>query len=281
MALVTMLAHTFCYVGSMLTPAGIAKLLQLANVMGAVGGIAMVGMAATALFLRRLHYEVFYVIHVGLYVLIIVAAGMHRPDISTDTLVIVIVTGMLWFSDRLLRAGRLLWYLRGNTVTLTPLPCGGTRVVLKRPVARAVPGKHIFLYIPSIRIAQSHPFTISAVDPITLVISGHDGFTKDLARVANANPGIEVKASMEGPYGSLVDWERYDHLVFIAGGSGASFAFGVVTDLLEKWERGTHRKISITFVWVVREQGTYDVMNFQTFFIFSFPQSSYSISSTS
>ena len=84
-------------------------------------------------------------------------------------------------------------------------------------------------------------------------MAAYDGFTSDLHAFAMKNPGQALKASIDGPYGTVPDFTIFDKVVFIAGGSGASFTCGVAVDMLRKLcDSG---KTVIEFIWVVREQG--------------------------
>lgn len=211
-----------------------------------------------ALIMKRLRYEVFYVTHVTMYMLIIINVALHRPDFAKKTVIIPIVAAAMWGSDRILRAVRTLWNSRDNRATITPLPQGGTRIVLRRSPSRAVPGTHCFLWVPKIRLFESHPFTIVSTSPtsLELVISAYDGFTHELHEYAVKNPGISLRASIDGPYGALPNFAKVaDKIVLIAGGSGASFTFGIALDALKKLEESS--KTTIDFVWAVREQGMF------------------------
>ncbi|KAF7540733.1 hypothetical protein G7054_g1190 [Neopestalotiopsis clavispora] len=130
---------------------------------------------------------------------------------------------------------------------------GGVRVVLKRPCAQiASPGSHCFLWIPQIRLWESHPFTIVSNGPsgLELVMKSHKGFTEALYTFASRYPGFSTHASVDGPYGALPDTAKYDKLVLLAGGSGAAYAFGLLNRIIDKPERSTIQ--SINFFWTVK-----------------------------
>jgi predicted ferric reductase len=120
-----------------------------------------------------------------------------------------------------------------------------------------VPGTHCFLWVPRIRALESHPFTIVSVTPysLELVIAAYDGFTRGLHSYAINNPGVSLRASIDGPYGAVPDFARTaDKVILVAGGSGASFTFGVALNIIHKL--GDSRRISIEFIWTVKDQGT-------------------------
>jgi NAD(P)H-flavin reductase len=86
-----------------------------------------------------------------------------------------------------------------------------------------------------------------------LIISTQSGFTRDLHRYAEKYPGSNLKVSVEGPYGTHPDPMDYDKVILIAGGSGATFTFGLVTDMLKHMADDSKKRVD--FIWVVRETG--------------------------
>ncbi|RDW64032.1 hypothetical protein BP5796_10534 [Coleophoma crateriformis] len=233
-------------------------LLEKPQICAMVAGISMVLIGATATFLRKMQYEVFYVIHVTLFLLILITVAMHRPSLAEKAVYIPIVTGCLWAADRIVRLGRLLWNLYGTRAHLTPLANGGTRIVLSRSSTSVVPGAHCMLWIPAIRSLESHPFTIASSTATTLefVVSAQDGFTRHLHEYAVRNPGASLRASFHGPYGVFPNLSKSaERVVLVAGGSGASFTFGVALDMIAKVGVGSSTK-SIDFIWVVKHRDT-------------------------
>ncbi|TVY94022.1 Ferric/cupric reductase transmembrane component [Lachnellula willkommii] len=249
--LVSMILHATIYLAGDIDQDNLANLREDAQVEGIIAGFLMLLSVALAVLIRKIRYEVFYVTHVVLFIVIIILVGMHRPDFTTKTVIGVIVIGSLWFADRVIRSLRTLFFSFGNTATLTPLPHGGTRVVLRKSPGRAVSGTHCFLWIPGVRALESHPFTISSTKPLELVVAAYDGFTRDLHAAAVKNSGQTLKASIDGPYGTIPNFANFTKVVLIAGGSGASFTFGIAIDLLRKL--GTSQTTTIEFIWTIRE----------------------------
>ena len=237
-------------------------LLEDDQIHGIIAGSGMFVTLIAAVVIRRLRYELFYVTHVLMYMLIIINVGLHRPNFALKAIIITCCAGGVWACDRLLRGARVLFYVHGNRATITPLPQGGTRIVLSRCPARAAPGNHCFLWIPQIRLLETHPFTIVSATPSSMefVVAAYDGFTNDLHRYATAHSGVTLRASVDGPYGTLSNFaEAADKVVLIAGGSGASFTFGVAVDLVKKL--GDSTKTTIEFIWAVKDHGksTYEL----------------------
>ncbi|KAG6029327.1 hypothetical protein E4U41_000389 [Claviceps citrina] len=218
--------------------------------MGMVAGVSWVLLALTAIFIRRWCYELFYYLHVSLWIVSLVSLGFHHPDLANKFTIAAVVAGSAWGLDRLIRFVRLMVFSVNNSATLTPLANGGTRVTLAKPLTSARPGKHAFLWIPQLRLCQSHPFTVASADPLEFVIASRDGFTGALHKYAVANPGACVKASIEGPYGAVLDVSAFESVVLIAGGSGASFTFGLAQTLSRQRTSTMTRRV--VFVWVVK-----------------------------
>jgi len=108
---------------------------------GIVLGFSMFFTVLAGMTVRRLKYELFYIIHLGLFVVMVVTLGLHRPSFDKDkTLIVTVLVASLWCCDRLIRLARLMYNGINNKATIYPLPNGGTRIVLKKPMARARPG---------------------------------------------------------------------------------------------------------------------------------------------
>lgn len=221
---------------------------------GAIAACCMLLTVSVAILLRNLRYELFYVIHVILFMVIIIMIGFHRPSYATKSAYITTFAGSVWTLDRLIRFTRLSWNSISNTAIISPLPNGGTLIILNKRVARMESGKHAFLWMPEIRTTETHPFTAVSNHPLKFVVSAHNGFTRDLHDYAVKNPGATLKASVDGPYGVLPSFCTYDRVLLIAGGSGASFTFGVALNMLDGFVNSS-RKPAIEFVWVVRHEG--------------------------
>ncbi|KAI0453453.1 ferric reductase NAD binding domain-containing protein [Xylaria acuta] len=218
---------------------------------GIVLGFAMFFTVFAGTILRRLKYELFYIVHLALFVVIVVTLGLHRPSFDQDkTLIVTVLIAALWFSDRLIRVTRLAYNSINNEATIFPLPNGGTRIVLKKPMTRARPGKHCYVWLPHIRAFETHPFTIVATEPLELIINSYSGFTRDLHRYASNKPGAPLKVSVEGPYGTFPDPMEYDKVVLVAGGAGATFAIGLAADMLRRMTLDSTNQIEL--IWATR-----------------------------
>lgn len=228
-----------------------------------VAGFSVLSGIFSAIVLRRIWYELFYVVHIVSWMSALVAIGLHQPDFGKG-LILTVLAGSLWSADRILRAGRIAAHAVNNSATLHPLPNGGTKIVMKKAPARAVAGKHCFVWIPAIRKFETHPFTIHGTGPVEFTVKAQDGFTRDLHKYATENPGASVKASVDGPYGTFPDPMEFDKIVLIAGGGGATFTFGLAVNVLERLKSevdAAHKKI--VFVWAVQKHGMFPCCRLQ------------------
>ncbi|KAK8017952.1 hypothetical protein PG991_007142 [Apiospora marii] len=220
---------------------------------GIVLGFAMLAAAVEAFILRRFNYELFYVVHIVLFTVMLITLGLHRPEVNKEKIAIIAcLAAGLWVADRLIRMGRLIYNSVNNEATLHPLPQGGTQILLKKPLHRAVPGTHCFVWLPRVRLFETHPFTIVATSPTELIVNSYNGFTRSLHKYATKNPGATLKVSLEGPYGTFPDPILFDKVICVAGGSGATFTFGMASNMLQKMTENT--KSSIEFIWAVRSR---------------------------
>lgn len=220
-----------------------------------IAGFSMLLTVFAATVIRRFWYEVFLVTHILCYITILIAVGFHRPHLGEAIVVILILAAAIWALDRLVRYLRLAINSVNNSATLYPLSNGGTRVVLRKAPRRAAPGKHSFLWMPKIRAFEMHPFSIVSTDQgnCEFIVCAHDGFTRALHKHATEHPGQSLRASVDGAYGTLPDPMDFDKIILIAGGSGASFTFGLAVNILNRMTETSTQ--SIVFVWAVKEHG--------------------------
>lgn len=249
--LIHVILHTACYCSYFVGAGRSSRLLYAGEIYGMVAGLSFLGLGVSGAIVRRWWYELFYYLHISFWILGIVMVGLHQPEMAKYIIFATFACGGIWLLDRLVRLTRLAAYSISNEVTVHPLPNNATRVVLKKPPLGASSGKHCFLWIPSIRASETHPFTIASPDPVEFVIASYDGFTRDLHRFALENPGKSLKASVDGAYGTFPKPQHSDKTLLIAGGSGASFAFGAALDSLEKRKSGKASN-EMVFVWMVR-----------------------------
>ena len=161
--------------------------------------------------------------------------------------------------------------------TITSMP--NTKLLqLKIPVPtskiarfRAAPGQHVYLSIPPestpatnftslIHNLLFNPFTVADVSgtDITLVLRGlHGPTTKAIHTLANlhkAKPPINI----EGPYGSSRSFPnlaaRFDRILLVAGGVGATFILPIYRDLREQLGAEAKSADHLTLTWSIRTE---------------------------
>lgn len=249
--LIHVILHTACYCSYFVGAGRSSRLLYPEEIYGMIAGLSFVALAFSGAIVRRWWYELFYYLHIAFWLLGIVMVGLHQPETGKYIIFVTCACGGIWVFDRLCRLARLAAYSISNEVIVHPLPNNATRVVLKKPPLGATSGKHCFLWIPKIRVSETHPFTIASSNPVEFVIASYDGFTRDLHRYAVENPGKSLKASVDGAYGTFPKPQHSDKTLLIAGGSGASFAFGAALGALEAGP-GHQLGRKIVFVWLVK-----------------------------
>lgn len=97
---------------------------------------------------------------------------------------------------------------------------------------------------------SSHPFTVSSTPDsgeIEFIIRRRTGITNRLAKQVHASGGSRAfKVLLDGPYGGLPNhFSDFEHVIIVAGGSGASFALGALRSLSANPRRV--RRISFLF----------------------------------
>src|SRR3569833_1262442 len=213
--------------------------------------------------LHSVTYTIFFYKRAAMHVLqereqiagIIAGFGFHRHDFKEKAPIVTCITASMWATDRLIRLTRFLINTTNNEATVYPLPNGGTRIIMSKKPMRAAPGKHCFVWIPKIRLLEMHPFSIISTQPMEFVVYDSTGFTRDLHAYATAIPGAKLRASLEGPYGTFPDPMEYDKIILEAGGSGASYTFGLAVNLLEKMDAKSTK--NIVFIWTAKTHGTF------------------------
>jgi predicted ferric reductase len=229
------------------------RLSVLTVVYGEVAGGCFLMVVVAGVVVRRWWYEAFYYMHISFWIAALVFTGLHQPSPQKSAWKIVALCAGLWVLDRIARLVRIVVAGINNSATVWPLPNGGTRIVFKKGPPMASAGQHAFVWIPRIRLFESHPFTIAALDETEFVVASYDGFTKSLHDYAVRHPGAELRASLDGPYGALPDMGVFDRVVLIAGGSGASFTIGRALHMLSRVaSKNDKREQRLLFVWCVR-----------------------------
>ncbi|KAH7131361.1 ferric reductase like transmembrane component-domain-containing protein [Dactylonectria estremocensis] len=229
---------------------------------------------------RHAYYEIFKTIHIALAILAVYGLWIHLAQYPPQFTWLKAAAG-LWAADRAARVLRMLWSHLGGSRSRTiveALPGNAVRLTttLARPWS-ARPGQHAYLYMPSLSLWQSHPFSIAWVDGVedasterlastrqdlmapqqmrvSYVIRARTGFTDSLYKKALAAPGgrLETTCYSEGPYGGTHSLESYGTAVLFAGGVGITHQVPYVQKLVAGYSEGTVATRKILLVWTIQ-----------------------------
>lgn len=247
---------------------------------GFIGTCAFVGLALQAFSpVRHAFYETFKIIHIGLAILAVYALWIHLK--GYEPLRWLQTAAALWAADRAARIFRMLWYGvggSGSRTVIEALPGNAVRLTttLSRPWS-ARPGQHAYLYLPSLSLWQSHPFSVAWVDGVedpttqrlastrqdlmgpqqmrvSYIIRARTGFTDKLFKKALAAPGgrLETACYSEGPYGGTHNLDSYGTAVLFAGGVGITHQVPYVQHLVSGFSEGTVATRKVLLVWTIQ-----------------------------
>ena len=227
---------------------------------------------------RHAFYETFKIIHLLLAIATVIGTWYHLVGMgSFPRLSYLIAAIVVWVFDRVARMARLAHYNLGSggaRAVIEALPGNSARVTvsLARPW-HFVPGQHAYLYMPSISMLQSHPFSVVwAEQPVgndgddqpavkarsnmmvSFVIRARTGFTNTLYQRAVAAPDgvLETTCWVEGPYGGIHQLDSYGTIMLFAGGVGITHQVPYMRSLLAGYSNGTVATRRITLVWIIQ-----------------------------
>ncbi|KAK3323054.1 hypothetical protein B0H66DRAFT_219074 [Apodospora peruviana] len=218
--------------------------------------------------IRRMAYEVFVIQHIITACLFLWLVYVHVPPVAQYN---------VWFAvaalsfDRVSRSVLLVWQnikfnpKRGN--------CKGGQRIGHQAQVRAVgdsiavitikdvhfkwrAGQHLYLWMPKIGLAESHPYTIACAhqlpdtcicNSIQLVVRKHKGFSRRLHNFASkaqeAGKKEILTAFVSGPYGMPPRWDIYETIVLISASTGASFTLPILESVLHTKQANCTKRI--------------------------------------
>lgn len=228
--------------------------------------------------IRHAYYEVFLHLHIALAVVAVVTVWIHLKTLRQQTILLGVI--ICWAAERAMRVVLITRRNLGRGVTkaeVEALPGDALRVTLR--VARPWtfrPGQHIYLYMPSIGLWTSHPFSLAWSEAeqdlsekglpmdrmdvlsmqkssMSLIIRRRTGFTDSLWKKAENSPDGKFvsRAIVEGPYGSQ-NLESYGHVMLFAAGVGITHAVPHVRSLCASYANGTSATRRVVLVWVIQ-----------------------------
>ncbi|KAI5804478.1 ferric reductase NAD binding domain-containing protein [Geopyxis carbonaria] len=234
---------------------------------------------------RHAFYETFLVFHIIAAAVAVTGVYYHlaaKPGLQ-HWLKYIVAVCFLWGIERFIRLVRLVYRNVGHRMTtamVEALPGDAVRVTIRmtRPW-KFQPGQHLFLYMPSLGLWTSHPFTISWAEDeqhikfddeklslhrqdimkkgdttMSLIIRRRTGFTDTLFKKAFDAPEkvFTSKALVEGPYGKIDTLGSYGTVVLVAGGVGITHPVPYVKELVAGYANGTVATRRVTLVWVIQ-----------------------------
>ncbi|KAK2739135.1 hypothetical protein FQN55_009540 [Onygenales sp. PD_40] len=231
--------------------------------------------------IRHAFYETFLHLHILMVVVTFAFLWIHLKDRMQLRFLIGAV--VVWVVERSVRIFHLIYrnFGKKNTTAIVEiLPGEALRITLKlaRPW-RFQPGKHLYLYVPSIGFWMSHPFTAAWSDSeddvsdekglvksrqdvmsiqkkstISLIIRRRTGFTNALfERASETMDGrISVNAMVEGPYGIDHTLDSYGTVMLFAAGVGITHHVSFVRHLVAGYAAGTVAARKVTLVWIIQ-----------------------------
>ncbi|KAL1964248.1 hypothetical protein VTN77DRAFT_7206 [Rasamsonia byssochlamydoides] len=228
--------------------------------------------------LRHAFYETFLHMHILVVAAALVAVWYHLDGYPQQVWIVAAIGA--WIGERVTRLAILLFRnvgKGGTTALVEALPGDTLRVSIRmaRPW-RFRPGQHLYLYVPSVGLWTSHPFSVAwsegqetlsedkglvmtrqdmlSTTTLSLLIRRKKGFTDQLyKRAANSAFGrVSLKAFAEGPYGSLHSLDSYGTVMLFAGGVGITHLVPFTRHLVAGFADGTVATRRLTLIWTVQ-----------------------------
>lgn len=181
---------------------------------------------------RHAFYESFKYLHIALVILVLITIWFHLHLDNLDYVSLVYGAIAIWVLERTTRILKVMYRnvgKGGSKALVEALPGNACRVTidLARPWTFK-PGQHAYLYMPSIGLLTSHPFSIAWSEEaedlsdeklamnrqdvlemqktkMSFIIRARTGFTDKLFKKAEAavDGRFNTKCFAEGPYGGM------------------------------------------------------------------------------
>lgn len=204
-------------------------------------------------YFRRHYYEIFLLVHILMGICMFYACWEHCKELGWSEWISISL--IFWLQDRILRLGRIFFF--GFPLAQIDL-CDESLLRVTIPKGwkcwRFKPGQYTYLYfLTPTMFWQAHPFTIMQCakedDRLVAVISVKKGLTKRLKNYLLEKSRIEIRVTLEGPYGNSAPIDKFENILFLAGGTGIPGPLSIAIDAARADKN--HSK-SITLVWALR-----------------------------
>lgn len=237
--------------------------------------------------IRHAYYEFFLSNHRTIALICIIGVYQHLNIASLPQIPYIVIVIIVWSLEMLARFGRIVYYnvaYRDHTeVLVESLP--GEAVRLSFRLVRCLkftPGSHVHVWIPSMSLFSSHPFSLAWAEDhdvpqasyagnvengkvlehnfsaqhriattVSCVVRAEKGMTRKLYNKAADAPNrfITLKAAIEGPYGGHEALDSYGTVLLFAGGVGITHQMGFVRQLVHGSTTGTVATRKVVLVW--------------------------------
>ncbi|KIM55324.1 hypothetical protein SCLCIDRAFT_302950 [Scleroderma citrinum Foug A] len=214
-------------------------------------------------FVRAKSYNLFVITHVLGSFVFLFAVCYHRPGCVPYVIAACVFYGL----DHLLRIIKS----RITTATLRPIPeLGLTRVEIPTINAGWRAGQHVRLRVLSTSmgfwgLTEVHPFTIANVadteEGLVLLCQKSGKWTTRMYELSSTakygekgqEVGKRARVMIEGPYGGVGNtvMASYSGALFVAGGSGITFALSAIQDLVRSGSSDGAKFVDL--VWSIRD----------------------------
>lgn len=228
---------------------------------------------------RHAFYETFKYLHIALAILVIIGVWYHLKLADLPQLPLLYGVIAIWSTDRFLRVAKVFYRNRfGSRALVEALPGNAVRLTVDMPNPwRFKAGQHAYIYMPSVGLMTSHPFSVAWSDEtedlsdeklamnrqdilamqktsMSFVIRERTGFTSKLFKKAQASTDgkFVTKVFAEGPYGGMHSMHSYGTVMLFAGGVGITHQVPHVRDLVAGYANGTVAARKIVLVWIIQ-----------------------------
>lgn len=228
--------------------------------------------------LRHAFYETFLHVHIFLALVSVIVVWMHLEGEKQQNLLLGVLA--VWIFERTFRIYTIIRTNVGQGVThaeVEALPGDALKITLRvvRPWTFK-PGQHIYLYMPSVGLWTSHPFSLAWSEEsdhmnekglpratqdvlnrkttnMSLIIRRRTGFTERMWKRAERSAGNKfvTTAFVEGPYGNK-NFQSYGTVMLFAAGVGITQQVPQVRDLVRAYANGTCATRKVTLVWIIQ-----------------------------
>jgi predicted ferric reductase len=223
-------------------------------------------------FFRNLSYELWFLQHLAAALVLLWLVHKHVPSYAAYN---------VWFAVGVIVFDRLVRTVMALVINLHLIPSKAKSTSSPRRVGYQAevtslsnqfllvkirnvgfswrPGQHVYLSIPRAGVVEAHPFTIASVpssmsgadgsNEVQLYLRVHNGFTKRLQRQCQRQLTPRTFLSfISGPWGNPPSIERFESMVFVATGNGASFT----VPIFQQAVMANNNVRQISFVWIFR-----------------------------